>query len=525
MSHKENVPMDQLGPWVQDALDAIEYANGPATSQWGAVRAKNGHPAPFYLQHMEIGNENGGQAYHERYAVFYKAIKDKYPYMRLVADVWQGVPKDLPLEILDEHYYNDAGFFFQNANRYDSYDRKGPKIYVGEYAVTRGCGQGNLRAALGEAAFMTGMERNSDVVVLSSYAPLFANVNYKKWNPDLINFNNARAYGTPSYYVQKMFSENRGDVVLPVQLQADAPVNDPPHGAFGLGTWETQSEYKDIKVTHGEQVLFDLSQSLSNTLSNTLSPGDTTGLPSKALLAKEGWRIFGGDWQAKDGAIQQTATGPDRRALAGDPAWRDCTITLKARKLGGREGFLVLFHVQDDNNFLWWNVGGWANSKHSIEKCLDGAKSYLGRDKTGKIETGRWYDLRIELKGPNIQCFLDGQKVNEAVDAPHSQPLHTVASRVEATGDIILKTVNPGKTDCETEIQIGGVKKVGSTFTVSTLTSPDPADENSLDHPLKVFPKQQTLKAPHSALRTPHFHYTFPANSVTVLRLKTEALK
>ena len=119
---------------------------------------------------------------------------------------------------MDEHYYSTPEFFIQRAGMYDNYDRKGPKIYVGEYAVTQGCGQGNLRAALGEAAFMTGMERNSDVVVMASYAPLFANVNYKKWNPDLICYDNSRAYGLPSYYVQQLFSKFRGDVVLPVKV-------------------------------------------------------------------------------------------------------------------------------------------------------------------------------------------------------------------------------------------------------------------------------------------------------------------
>ena len=144
----------------------------------------------------------------------------------------------------------------RNAGKYDSYDRAGRKVYVGEYAVTQGCGQGNLRAAVGEAAFMTGMERNSDVVVMASYAPLFANVNYKKWNPDLIDFDSSRAYGIPSYYVQQMFSENRGDVVLPVTVTAPEAAPAVKSGAIGVGTWRTQAEFKDIKVTRGNETLF-----------------------------------------------------------------------------------------------------------------------------------------------------------------------------------------------------------------------------------------------------------------------------
>src|SRR5581483_2502737 len=213
MSHKEVVPLEKMSEFVQDALDAIEYANGPVTSQWGALRARNHHPAPFHLKYLEIGNENGGPRYQERYALFYDAIKAKYPEMHLIANEWGGWPNNRPVEIVDEHYYSTPEFFMHNASKYDSYDRSGRKVYVGEYAVTQGCGQGNLRAAVGEAAFMTGLERNSDVVLMASYAPLFANVNYKKWNPDLIDFDSSRVYGLPSYYVQKMFSENRGEAV------------------------------------------------------------------------------------------------------------------------------------------------------------------------------------------------------------------------------------------------------------------------------------------------------------------------
>ena len=147
MSHRQNVPMGQMGEWVQDALDAIEYANGSTASKWGSLRAKAGHPKPFGLKYMEIGNENGGPAYEERYALFYDAIKAKYPEMRLVADT---PTRSRPDDIVDEHYYSNPEFFMRNAHKYDSYDRSGPKIYVGEYAVTERCGQGNLRVRWGK---------------------------------------------------------------------------------------------------------------------------------------------------------------------------------------------------------------------------------------------------------------------------------------------------------------------------------------------------------------------------------------
>lgn len=495
MSHRGVVPMEQIGEWVQDALDAVEYANGPASSKWGAVRARNGHPAPFNLKYVEIGNENGGQAYSERYPVFYKALKAKYPNLVLIANDWGGIPKDSPIEVIDEHYYNSPTFFIQNANKYDSYDRNGPKIYVGEYAVTQGSGAGNLAGALGEAVFMTGMERNSDVVLMASYAPLFANLNYKKWNPDLIYFNNSRVYGTPSYYVQKLFAENRPDTILPVNVDANLPPEEPPRGAIGVGTWNTQAEYKDIKVVQGDKVLYE----------------------SGALQSKQGWRLHGGQWEVKDGALQQTADGDDRRAVIGEPGWHDYTLSLKARKLGGAEGFLIMFHTRDDNNWIWWNIGGWGNTRHAIEQCVDGGKSLVGRDKAGKVETGRWYDIRVELQGANVRCYLDNELVHQARIANELRPLYAVAGRADKGKEIILKTVNVSSTPYTSTIDIQGVEKVHPHAVVTVLTSASPSDENSLDQPLKVAPVEQTVR---TAGKT--FRYVFPPHSLTVMRLKAD---
>jgi alpha-L-arabinofuranosidase len=488
MSHKEVVPLDKMGEFVQDALDAIEYANGSVTSMWGAVRARNGHRAPFNLKYMEIGNENGGTAYHERYALFYDAIKAKYPQMHLIANEWSGTPKNRPIEIVDEHYYSTPEFFIANAGMYDSYDRAGRKVYVGEYAVTQDCGQGNLRAAIGEAAFMTGMERNSDVVLMASYAPLFANVNYKKWNPDLIDFDSSRAYGIPSYYVQQMFSENRGDVVLPVTVTAPAITPATKTGAIGVGTWRTQAEFKDIKVTRDDETLF------------SYEPGDGT----------HGWRLHGGDWRMEGGALQQKALAENVRAFNGDPTWSNYTYSLKARKLGGAEGFLIPFLVKDEEAKAWWNIGGWGNVRHGIE--LDGV---AGADVPGSIETGRWYDIRIEVKGANIKCFLDDKLIHD-VSYQATKPLYAVASLAKRANEVILKVVNVTTTDLETDLQLEG-GKILPTATAIVLASDKPEDENSLEQPTKIKPVVCKLNNAGAA-----FRHTFPANSVTVLRLKLQ---
>jgi alpha-L-arabinofuranosidase len=485
MSHKEVVPLEKMNEFIQDALDAIEYASGPATSQWGGLRARNGHPAPFNLKYMEIGNENGGPPYQERYALFYDAIKAKYPNLHLIANEWGGRPTNRPVEIVDEHYYASPEFFINNANKYDSYDRAGRKVYVGEYAVTQGCGQGNLRAAVGEAAFMTGLERNSDVVLMASYAPLFANVNYKKWNPDLIDFDSSRVYGLPSYYVQKMFSENRGDVVLPVEVESPEVSVASKSGAIGVGTWRTEAEFKDLKVTRNGETLF----------------------ASDFANGTKGWNLRGGEWSVIGGALHQKALTENIRAFIGDKSWREYTYSLKARKLRGDEGFLIPFLVQDEEVKGWWNIGGWGNTRHGLE--LDGI---FGNDVPGKIEIDRWYDIRVELTATHIKCYLDNELVHD-VAYPKYQALYAVASQANKSREVILKVVNTSPETQETAVQLGGVV-LGRTGTAIVLSSNAPEDENSLEQPLKIAPVKHSLDLSGSALR-----YSFPGNSVTVLRL------
>lgn len=491
MSHKENVAMNRMGDWVQDALDAVEYAVGPADSTWGAMRAKAGHPEPFKLKYLEIGNENGGPAYDERYALFYDAMKAKFPDVQLIAGEWHGRPKSRPIEILDEHYYNTPGWFVANADRYDKYDRNGPKIYVGEYAVTRGnVGQGNLAAAVGEAAFMTGMERNSDVVVMASYAPLFANVHYKAWNPNAINFDASRVYGTPSYYVQKMFATNRPDLMLPVKV-ASAIDETKRHGTVGVGTWRTQSEYKDIQV-----VAADGNVLLHSSSGDALKP-------------------VTGQWAVADGALRQTGPSEGAVALADLPAdAATYTLTLKARKTGGDEGFMVRFHSIDRDTFSAWNIGGWENSRHGLQVAEGGPASEIGRSPEGKIETGRWYDLKIEARPDGAKCYLDGQLVHD-VTYGRTRSLYATAGR--AGNDVVVKVVNPTNRAQETAVSLAGLTSTatsGATARVTTLTHADAKAENTLAEPTKVTPVESEMKLDGGAATV-----AFPANSVTILRV------
>ena len=503
MSHKEVAPMKEMDVWVQDALDAIEYANGPADSQWGAVRAKNGRKQPFRLKYIQIGNENGGKEYDERYALFYDAIKKRHPEMRVIANLWNGKPSSRPIEILDEHYYNNPNFFIRNADRYDKYDRKAEKIYVGEYAVTQQAGQGNLMAALGEAAFMTGLERNSDVVVMASYAPLLANVHYKAWNPDAICFDASRSYGTPSYHVQQMFATHRPDVTLAVQLTASEQ-SKPHAGGVGVGTWATQAEFKDLKVTAGEKTLF---------------ASDFTG-------GINGLGRLDGAWAAQDGAIRQTGDAEGAFAVAGaDGKWAgDYVFSLKARKLGGKEGFLVVFHHAASDTFAMWNIGGWGNKRHQVEVIDAGAKSQIGSPVEGAVEPNRWYDVRVETKGEQIRCFLDGKLVHD-VAYPKRPSLFATAGRKGS--DVIVKVVNVSAEAQETEVEFAGaiaggpLAGSGGAGAADTLRiraavmAGKPDDENSLDQPTKVAPAERDL-----TFAAPAFTHVFPPHSVTVWQIR-----
>ncbi|WP_295211184.1 alpha-L-arabinofuranosidase C-terminal domain-containing protein [uncultured Chryseobacterium sp.] len=228
----ELVKMEDLDPYVQDALDLIEFANGDSQTKWGKIRAQMGHPQPFNMKFIGVGNEQWGADYIERYKVFEKAIHTKYPDIKIVSGSgpspdgeffdygWKEL-KQLNAQIVDEHYYNSPEWFMKNAGRYDKYDRSGPKVFAGEYAaqsvgVVKPDNKNNWLTALSEAAFMTGLERNADVVTMTSYAPLFAHADGWQWTPDLIWFNNLKSYATPNYYVQKLFSNNKGTEVLKI---------------------------------------------------------------------------------------------------------------------------------------------------------------------------------------------------------------------------------------------------------------------------------------------------------------------
>ena len=261
----ELCPLDQLDVYIQDALDLIEFANGPVTSTWGAKRAALGHPKPFDLKLLGIGNENWEAPYIERYAKFHRVLKAKHPEIQLISSAgpspddkrfhyaWEKL-RELGADIVDEHSYANPKWFFENTHRYDNYDRKGPKVFFGEYAAQSDktvsvLNRNNLECAISEAAFMTGLERNTDVVRMASHAPLFGHEDGWQWRPNLLWVDNLRSYGTPNYYVQQLFSRNRGDVTLPVKLESSGTT---ASKLFASATRDEAKREVIVKLVNGE---------------------------------------------------------------------------------------------------------------------------------------------------------------------------------------------------------------------------------------------------------------------------------
>ncbi|CAL9220318.1 unnamed protein product [Arabidopsis halleri] len=225
ISHNDEVETASIMPFVQEALDGIEFARGDANSTWGSVRAKMGRQEPFELKYVAIGNEDCGKTYYRgNYIVFYNAIKKAYPDIKIISNCdGSSHPLDHPADYYDYHIYTSASNLFSMYHQFDRTSRNGPKAFVSEYAVTgKDAGTGSLLASLAEAAFLIGLEKNSDIVEMASYAPLFVNTNDRRWNPDAIVFNSSHLYGTPSYWVQRFFAESSGATLLNSTLKGNS---------------------------------------------------------------------------------------------------------------------------------------------------------------------------------------------------------------------------------------------------------------------------------------------------------------
>ena len=505
----ELCPPDELNTYIQDALDLIEFANGPADSTWGAKRAAMGHPAPFGMKMMGVGNEQWGTQYIERLNLFTKVLKEKHPEISLVSDagpspdderfqfLWPKV-SELKADIVDQHCYANPLWFLASSDRFDHYDRQGPKVFFGEYAaqsvaIVSTKNRNNLECALSEAAFMTGLERNADVVRMASYAPLFAHVDAWQWVPDLIWVDNLRVLPTANYYAQQMFCRNRGDVVLGVSNTA--PVQDLlPKGRVGVGTAKASAEFKDVRVTQGDRTL----------MAADFSKDDGKG------------KWSGGDtWQTGGGVYRQNDPKANTTSTAGEKTWTDYTLTLKARKLAG-DGALVITVLDDGAGSAPSGFWGAGTTSNTASKRTLPSRTNCSKRVPGSIEPNRWYDVKIVISGAKMDCYLDGKLVQTAEVLHHHVPsLFTSAARDEKSGDIILKVVNPGKEAAAATVLLQGAQRVQAGGLAIVLTG-NPADDNTFEKPNRVAPKTTTISG-----ILPEFKHTFPPHSFTVLRIGT----
>lgn len=509
--HGGYTPLDSLQSWIDECMNALEYANGPVTSKYGALRAKNGHPEPFNIEYLEIGNENynffinsnqdQSINYPDRYKIFYDAIKSKYPNMHCIGNVeawgtdspsWRN---DYPVEMVDEHYYRNPKWFAQRFNMYDSYDRSKYKVYVGEYAVTSQFGKvGNLNAALGEAVYMMGMENNSDVTVMNSYAPIFVNENNVAWAPDMIRFNSSDCMGTPSYYVQMLFPNNVGTQVVKTswtQNLPEAPATKeelaPAH--VGLATWNTVATYYDAEYfVDGKSVpLSDFTK----------------------------WNVERGTWNISADSITQSGHDEPAVIYCPDVVAKKYTYKVKARKREGKEGFLLVFGYKDKDNYNWFNVGGWSNSQNNIEQANDGGRIQLCGGNSAKVDDDREYQLQVDVDGDSVSCLIDG-KLEMTGKRQYSKMKGVFASTTidDAAKVMYVKVVNTGYGPTSGSIDLKNA--VADKASVIRLSSESGDDENTLLNPKRIQPVNESALVTDNGSK---ILFSLPSYSVNIVRV------
>ena len=426
-----------------------------------------------------------GDAFFERYVLIHRAVREKYPEIKLINTAspfaagteyergWKSA-RENGSDLIDEHYYMAPEWFLANHHRYDSFPKDGPKVFLGEYASW-----GNTwYNALVEASYMTALERNAASVGLACYAPMLANVSYVNWKPDMIWFDNHRAFGTPNYYVQKLFMNHQGSRRLSVSAEGIGVVDSraPEYrGKIRLEGYETKSRFDEVSVRNldtGEVLAF----------------GD--------FLTEKGEHAW----------LEGCADCADYED------WENYEISLKACELEGWKGFQILFGWRDNDNYLAATFGGWQNLDLFIHRQVNGR----GCDLTEgwfRAEKGRVYDLKIRVKDCRITVFIDGEEYLAVTENPvEVERLYYAASVDEADGSVILKVVNLQEKEETAQIRLDGWG-VPATAQVFTMTG-KPEQENSFEQPEAVSPVESSV-----VLERESFSYAFPALSLTVFRI------
>lgn len=480
--HQRMVPFEQLDEWVQDALDLIEFANGDETTEWGRKRIELGHEAPFNLEYIAIGNEEVGEGFFERYPYFHKAIKEKYPNIKVINSSgpfssgseydkgWKSA-RDNQSDLVDEHYYQSPEWFLAHHHHYDNFKKEDPKVFLGEYASW-----GNTwYNALVEASYMVGLERNAHAVKLACYAPLFCNADYINWQPDMIWFNNHKAYGTANYYVQKLFMNHQGDVLLDI------------HG-------EELSEKIKLEDTTGHDIVLPH------------VPYTTSSYFDIEVINEDTKEVI----KCKDCTISSV----EEEVLLAHMNSLNYTVKLKAKKLSGVRGFAIQFDKADNRNKRNWEFGGWQNQDSIVTEDINGRNSVLTHA-FNSVNLEQVYDLELRVAKDTITTYIDGELINETKKTNVViEPLYFTSSKDKTTGEVILKVVNVQDKNMKANVTLLNHPNRNIKGKIYKMAGYDLEAKNSFDQPELVKPLETEI-----SMNDTIFDYEFEGQSLTVIRL------
>ena len=484
---------------IQDTLDALEYALGPADSHWGSLRARMGHPAPFRMEYLEIGNENGGPEYERRYKLVKEAVLAQYPGLKIIAND-RGRGEKLIADIADDHYYNMPEFFAENYNMYEHYDRSEPDVFVGEFAVNQTY-EGQLRAAVSEAMYMVGMERNQDVVKLASYAPLFQHVHYSSWYPNLLIFDNYRSYTIPTYYCWRMFGGHRGKDVVASQEETGKiyyQFHGLPAVAGDYGMRFRGAAYNGASVAPSR-----------NIMGMTREENGEFVLcedPAKERFRRMPFKInplvtLGDDVDSREGTFEVEVLAEEGKAIG-------IGILVAPKPLS-------YYDRNDPNRGDPWSMRflemlRWVieDGQSQVVRGSFRAKAVSAR-KPLSLKMGQFNKLKYVTTLTSVSLYCNDELVDE-VEIPSYQSLCSVVTDTEDT--IYVKIVNFAEQPDEVSIELDC--EVERDYTLSLLTG-RAEDENTIDSPDNV--RDVQLQQTGAARR---FTYTAPAMSVNILTLK-----
>ncbi|MEU5888981.1 alpha-L-arabinofuranosidase C-terminal domain-containing protein [Streptomyces sp. NPDC047461] len=486
------LPEAEMDAYVAEVLALVEWANGPADSPWGALRAAAGHPEAFGLEYLGVGNEDTiTDTFRDRFSRIHDALREHHPEITVIGTLgpatfgedWEkgwAFARERNLPVVDEHAYKSPQWLLENSRRFDTMDRQDPHLYIGEYGSW--CNDG--RGALAEALYMIGMERNGDVVRMASYAPLLAKRDHTQWSPDLIYFDNTHVWTTLNYHVQQMHSLNSGDTALPVTVTGapEAPAARP-------------RDRHDIRIGTGSDTRAEFADVLC---------GPVGGEPVPAPDFRD-WRTESGTWSLTGGALAGSGGGP---LLMDAVCGTSYAFSVRARKADGAEGFVVCFTGTTSERRYQWRLGGWGNRATWLQRVDDGVGEDLGERVLTGVESGRWYDLRVEVDGLRVRCFRDGDLLHDVEDVRPDPEVFAVSAVCDSdAGDVIVKIANTTSHPVPVRLRVPGAEGVETGYARTTLTvAPDAASRFG---PAPTEPVQDRLTGTLCAV---------PPYSFTVLR-------